>query len=78
MKKQPVGLCGVCGNYAYKPDEIGNACHAHHHGETCNGVIKDAQHDSDWEACPACSNKGFDQSVDCPQCAGAGWLVANG
>jgi uncharacterized protein with PIN domain len=75
MKQRPVGLCGVCGNYAFRTTEIGNACHAHHHGETCSGVIKDASQESAWEACPACTGKGFDQSVDCPQCAGAGWLA---
>lgn len=73
MKQRPVGICNVCGNYAYSAKDIGQACRAHHHGESCNGVISDATAAEAWEACPACTGRGG-QAVDCPQCAGAGWL----
>ena len=74
MKQRPVGLCGICGNYAYKHDDIGQPCHAHHQGELCSGFVKDASAESAWEICPACAAKGLEQAVACPQCAGAGWL----
>lgn len=76
MKNRPVGICNTCGNYAYKTDEIGQSCHAHHHGETCTGDMQDASGAADWQSCPACSDKGVEHAVDCPQCAGAGWLIA--
>ena len=74
MKQRPLGICDVCGHYAYRAEQLGNQCHAQHHGESCTGRVKDASSDSDWEACPACTEKGLDQAVDCPQCKGAGWL----
>ncbi|MDX1497886.1 MAG: hypothetical protein R3352_10045 [Salinisphaeraceae bacterium] len=73
MKQRPVGICDVCGNYAYREEEINQGCRAHHQGETCTGGVTGAVNDSDWEKCPACTGKGLDV-VDCPQCAGAGWL----
>lgn len=76
MKQRPLGICSVCGNYAFKEEEIGQNCHAHHHGEACNGVVRDAGNDADWEQCPACAGRGFEQEVGCPQCAGAGWLYS--
>lgn len=76
MKQKPVGICSVCGNYSYKNEDAGRPCQAHHHGEACTGEVRDASSESAWEACPACSGKAVEQSVDCPQCAGAGWLPA--
>lgn len=76
MQQRPVGICSVCGNYAYKQDEIGRDCHARHHGETCNGMVRDAGNPADWEQCPACSARGYGHEVDCPQCGGAGWLYS--
>lgn len=74
MKQRPVGICDVCGNYAYRMVEVGQDCQAHHHGQICSGQVMDASTEAAWEACPACSEKGMEQIVDCPQCAGAGWL----
>lgn len=74
MQQRPVGFCDVCGNYAYRMAEVGQDCTAHHHGQICSGQVKDASTDDAWEPCPACVKKGVEQAVDCPQCAGAGWL----
>lgn len=76
MKQRPVGICNLCGNYCYKAEDIGQPCHAHHHGESCTGKVLDATAEEAWEACPACTERGLRHAVDCPQCAGAGWLPA--
>lgn len=74
MKKPPVGFCDVCGNYAYRMDEVGRDCQAHHQGSVCSGRVVDASAEDAWEACPACQKDAQASAVDCPQCAGAGWL----
>lgn len=71
MQHRPIGICNTCGNYAYQSSELGEPCHAHHHGEVCSGMVKSADYDNLWEPCPACRAQ---QVVDCPQCAGRGWL----
>jgi len=76
MKEHPVGICSVCGNYSYNPDHVGASCHAHHQGKACNGVMQDARAEDAWELCPACRSRGLEHEVDCPQCAGAGWLYS--
>lgn len=74
MRQRPIGICSICGNYAFHVDEVEGRCQAHHQGDACNGIVRDARDEALWQACPACRDKGDDQSVDCSQCAGKEWL----
>ncbi len=74
MQQRPIGICSICGNYAFHVDEVEGHCKAHHHGEACNGIVRDAHAEKYWEACPLCAGKSDAPSIDCPQCAGKGWL----
>ena len=73
MQQQPIGICSICGNYAFHIDEIEGHCKAHHHGDSCNGIVRDARAPDLWQPCPSCRDK-VGMAVDCPQCAGKGWL----
>lgn len=74
MQQRPIGICSICGNYAFHVDEVEGHCKAQHHGKACNGIVRDASAEDLWQPCPVCRDRVQEHMIDCPQCAGKGWL----
>jgi hypothetical protein len=72
MKRdKPVTVCASCGGPGYDIS-------LHGHGRCqqlgCEGIIRRATGEHDWNECPWCKATGTDGTNTCILCDGCGWL----
>jgi len=73
MPKRPVAVCTQCGAYIENPAAIDFRCDRKHAEKRCDGVLRDAIEDHEWERCAFCAGTGRAGDRPCVECQGSGW-----
>ena len=75
-KSRPVGYCTSCRRTTFNATDINTHCRRIKGGKKCEGIIRSALSEGDWQKCEACQGTGFNNKGHCAVCGGDGWLLA--
>lgn len=79
-RSRPIAFCVRCGRPHTEDtlDKTAICLRADPAGGVCGGRVTWRADPHDWVECPVCAATGQTNSVRCPRCDGAGWLLRGG